>query len=763
MATYDGTYNSILKGVSQQIPQEREDGQLGSQLNMLSDPVTGLRRRGGIKHHADLTGVGNDPYIKLVDILGVNYLMFINNATGTVRIYSMSGTLLRTYQTPYLICDSKRNIRSIVSRNNCYIVNTEQVPTKQSLTTSSTFNPAHAGYLSVRQGAFSKQYSVTIKWSTFNKSFSFQSTSSTASQATPTFLALQFHSLMSADADITAAFDLAVDGMTVAMKAKGTPTWSQLTVETGDGDVWIMTSGSSRVAQRTQLLGILPDLLDGYVMAVGTLKNSSYYQYSKDTNTWKEVGKWENDYSFINEPIYWTYDSSQSEPFIFKELGIKMRGAGDEENNPLPKFVGFGITGIGTYQSRLILLSGSYVCASATKDYSQFMRTTVTELLDDDPIEISSASLSSAQFEYAVPYNKDLVLISNTHQAVIPSNNTVMTPRSAVIYPSAEVDISLAAEPSVVSRSLFYTYQRGSEYFQVGEFIPNSYTDAQYYSQGLTDHIPLYAKGVCTGIASSPTNNTVVFCSGINEMLICQYLWQGDQRVLLSFHKWTAPYEVLHAVFDRETLYLFMRTTLNNVVVGTINLQLNQLDDKPTPYLDLYRYVTITDGTGTVNFDTTDHVASVYSQVTMRHQESIYSVDGTTIRCPYDGVIAMGLRYTSEFSITPPFIKDQNGKVLAGVKSTVQSFRFTFKSTSTFHANVSDTMGVSYDYTKDTALTWSEADIGVATINNVGSVTIPCRTQMASTKCSISTDSTTDMNVVSVEYVIRYQGKHRRL
>ena len=49
MSVYEGVYKSLLQGVSQQTPQEREDGQLGEQVNMLSDPVTGLRRRGGTK------------------------------------------------------------------------------------------------------------------------------------------------------------------------------------------------------------------------------------------------------------------------------------------------------------------------------------------------------------------------------------------------------------------------------------------------------------------------------------------------------------------------------------------------------------------------------------------------------------------------------------------------------------------------------------------------------------------------------------------
>jgi hypothetical protein len=41
----EGTIQSLLQGVSQQVPRERQPGQLGAQLNMLSDPVSGIRRR----------------------------------------------------------------------------------------------------------------------------------------------------------------------------------------------------------------------------------------------------------------------------------------------------------------------------------------------------------------------------------------------------------------------------------------------------------------------------------------------------------------------------------------------------------------------------------------------------------------------------------------------------------------------------------------------------------------------------------------------
>ena len=142
--------------------------------------------------------------------------------------------------------------------------------------------------------------------------------------------------------------------------------------------------------------------------------------------------------------MYWYFDYDLG-GLVVDSLDIQGRNAGDDNNNPEPAFLGFGITGIGAYQSRLILLSGAYVCMSRSTDPSVFMRTTVEEVLDDDPIEISATSLSNSQFEYAIPFNKDLVLFSNAQQAVVPANSTALTPKSAVVYPSTQTEVSMAA------------------------------------------------------------------------------------------------------------------------------------------------------------------------------------------------------------------------------------------------------------------------------------------------------------------------------
>jgi hypothetical protein len=65
MAKVSGSYESVIRGVSQQVPQDRRSGQHKEQINMISDPVRGLaRRHGSLRVNAmDLGGPTPDDVI----------------------------------------------------------------------------------------------------------------------------------------------------------------------------------------------------------------------------------------------------------------------------------------------------------------------------------------------------------------------------------------------------------------------------------------------------------------------------------------------------------------------------------------------------------------------------------------------------------------------------------------------------------------------------------------------------------------------------
>lgn len=55
----DGSYASVTRGVSEQVPQDRRPGQHHEQVNMISDPVRGLVRRHGSRFLAESTTAGD--------------------------------------------------------------------------------------------------------------------------------------------------------------------------------------------------------------------------------------------------------------------------------------------------------------------------------------------------------------------------------------------------------------------------------------------------------------------------------------------------------------------------------------------------------------------------------------------------------------------------------------------------------------------------------------------------------------------------------
>lgn len=61
MARVDGSYQSVVGGVSEQVPQDRRPGQHHEQINMISDPVRGLARRHGSTFLAERRLRDNSP------------------------------------------------------------------------------------------------------------------------------------------------------------------------------------------------------------------------------------------------------------------------------------------------------------------------------------------------------------------------------------------------------------------------------------------------------------------------------------------------------------------------------------------------------------------------------------------------------------------------------------------------------------------------------------------------------------------------------
>ena len=102
MAVYESGYPSLIQGASQQVPDKRLDGQVSNQLNMVSDALTGLRRRKGFELLRFLEN-SDDARFWWFSISGASYLIAHNYSTGSIRVYSDKGILVGSIQNDYLI------------------------------------------------------------------------------------------------------------------------------------------------------------------------------------------------------------------------------------------------------------------------------------------------------------------------------------------------------------------------------------------------------------------------------------------------------------------------------------------------------------------------------------------------------------------------------------------------------------------------------------------------------------------------------------
>ena len=102
MAVYESGYPSLIQGASQQVPDKRLDGQVSNQLNMVSDALTGLRRRKGFELLRFLEN-SDDARFWWFSISGASYMIAHDYSTGSIRVYSDKGILVGSIKNDYLI------------------------------------------------------------------------------------------------------------------------------------------------------------------------------------------------------------------------------------------------------------------------------------------------------------------------------------------------------------------------------------------------------------------------------------------------------------------------------------------------------------------------------------------------------------------------------------------------------------------------------------------------------------------------------------
>lgn len=578
----DGSLGTLLQGVSQQPDKERLQGQVTEMTNMTADVVRMLSRRPASEFI-------NSFDIGTVDITkcfvhfysrgdGEQYWIIITPG-GNLYILDLDGTIANKTVTPefttYITsADPKADLRMTTVGDYTFVVNKTKTVAMSDDKSTDSLSRTKSGLVEILAGQYSREYRIKVVLGAVPYEVSYTTPESTDANAEALVstenIATELAAALNADPVLPNYFDISTEGSGIRFTLT-TDIIYNINVFDGSG------GGAMRAVTRHTVGGVekLPAKaknLDIYKVEGGVGAVDDFYMRFQargisvsdfQDGTWVET---------VGPDQHTTLDASTM-PHVIKrtatvntfECGAAGQGTidawaerevGTEETNKDPQFVGQRISDITSMQDRLVIIDREGVNLSVTSDFFNFFKKTVTTLLADGPIGITSASGQVNILEYAEQQDKDLIIFSNGVQFTL-IGTTAITPQNATLVETTKFKIQTGVRPAPSGQNLFFAVDAGA-YSGVREF----YTDSTFDSNNarpITVAIERYITGKIRHMASA-TNLSKMCCiaDAPNLVYMYEYLWDENDKVQNAWGTWEFrdDMHIFYTEFFNDSLYV---------------------------------------------------------------------------------------------------------------------------------------------------------------------------------------------------------------
>ena len=229
--------------------------------------------------------------------------------------------------------------------------------------------------------------------------------------------------------------------------------------------------------------------------------------------------------------------------FSVESITWSTKETGGVAEAPNPSFIGNTISDVFFYKNRLGFLSGENVILSKIDDLFNFFPTSVKEVLDDDPVDISVSSNTALNLIQVATFPDSLVLFGTNKQFTLHSDGKPFTALNITVDPTTAYNANPEADPVSVGSSLFFNAPVG-RYSSVREYAITPDTlvaDAV----DVTGHVPRFLPSNIKQILAEP-NLEYLFLFDKNEadsdcknnLWVYKFFWQGNEKVQSAWFKW---------------------------------------------------------------------------------------------------------------------------------------------------------------------------------------------------------------------------------
>ncbi len=452
--------------------------------------------------------------------------------------------------------------------------------------------------------------------------------------------------------------------------------------------------------------------------------------------------------------------------FVIREGRYADRLAGDDNSNPLPSFVGQSIDNLFFFKNRLGFLSQENIIMSESgfgilneqgeMEYN-FGRTSVTTLLDSDPIDISVSSSRVTNLKSAKGFQENLVMFSENGQFVLKGGD-VLTPKTVSVTPITNFSFEDQVDPLPLGSYLYFPFTRGA-FTGMREFTVNASNDT-YEAAEVTEHVPAYIPKNIIDMAGTTSEDMIVLLSGDEKgsLYIYNYFWNNNQKVLSAWSKFSFTGEIRGIEFIDSTLYAVIvdaASTETNLVEMPLESGLTDAAGYVT-HLDMRVASTVSNGSSTITLPYTpaDNSVEVYTTDGLKLNATNSGATVTLAQAvTADTTVFTGIPYTMKYTFSEQLFKAKAGNGTSpsnAAKLLIRNGSIYFDKTAFFKVKVTPKFRDTYEnvFTPDVV---GSTTIGTLNLDS-GFYRFPVLTKAQDTAITIENGSALPSNFQSAEF-----------
>lgn len=558
MSLVNKSISSLVAGMSQQPSELRFDGQAEEILNGVLDLATGVYKRKGTSHLAEL----GDPRPVLADIDGIprgaamhvwsrdaseKYLIVLANSgisaftTAGKPIEVRMGEFPPGYRLPvpdagsYSASTAVAYLRTVNPRSHFRFANLIDhtfILNRSRTVTAST----PEGYTLVEDRCY-LSFVFAASGVRYNLDIGGQEVSITATSGSTIEIAAKMAAAINNNPSLpTYRASVLNDSSTVRIMSIQGQILETVNISDSYGN-----QAFNLIHKTVEKFSDLPGLCDtGFMVKVtGSGLTGVGYWVRYNGRNWVETRDPNIGLSHINENTMPHALSRGSDgKFYFHPVVWNDRKVGDNKTNPMPSFVGRVIQDLFIYRGRLGFLAEENVILSAATDYFNFWRNTATTTLDTDPIDVTSSAAKAVNFRHAVPFNKELLLFSDNGQFVMNATGT-LTSHTVSITETTSYACSPNVRPVNMGKTVTFAVSKKDGTSMREYYAMASGSGISTESSDITAHVPrLLPPNVLEVAMSQEDEMLAVLTEEDDKVFIYKSAWEGNEKVQSAWCVW---------------------------------------------------------------------------------------------------------------------------------------------------------------------------------------------------------------------------------